>query len=69
MSASYRPTPNMGASTPTLDLLHSPGSPGDHLFHDSVDCAFGTGITPESPAVPQHPRRCNWCTEHDHPTP
>jgi len=42
----------------------------DPHFHDSSDCPHGAGITrDEDPPGAEYPRRCNWCTEHDRPTP
>lgn len=40
MTASPGPTLTVGVSAPTLALLRSPSTTGDHLFHDSADCPF-----------------------------
>jgi len=70
MRASAGPTPNVAVSAPMHDLLHTPSIPEDQHFHDSSDCPHGAGITryEDSPSA-EYPRRCNWCTEHDRPTP
>jgi hypothetical protein len=52
------------------DSLHTPSTPGGQHFHDSSDCPHGAGRARyvDLPSA-EYPRRCNWCTEHDKPTP
>lgn len=71
MTASQEPAPAMVVSAISPQLPHMPSTPADHLFHDSADCPFGAErVAPYGDyLVPLYPRRCNWCNEHNQPTP
>jgi hypothetical protein len=71
MSSTGRgPAPNVGLSASKRDLPQTSSAPEDHRFHDSSDCSHGAMIQHDAdPPRADYPRRCNWCTEHDRPTP
>jgi hypothetical protein len=68
VTASPGPTLNVGVPAPARDLLRSTTTALVHRFHDSTDCPFAVRITRyDDSRLPTYPRRCNWCTDHDHP--
>jgi H+-transporting ATPase len=57
------------AATSELTTFHTDTDPGDPVYHDNLDCPYGTEIRSHHNDHPgtDRRRRCDWCAHHDQP--